>query len=252
MTDALIGRDTFVGAGLLRHHQFDTATDLAEIDGMRGRSFDLVVCAGAAGDRHAADVNPEADLNTVERLTGVLEHVNTRKLVLVSTVDVFQDPVGVDETSQVHVTGLHPFGRHRRLLEEIAASRFDATIVRLPTLYGPGLQSNVLHDLVHDANLRAIDSRSIYQFYDVDRLWSDIRNALDLDLSVLHLAPEPVSIADVARVVFSVVLDHATNGEPARYDVQTEYAALFGGEGRYIMAKDAVVRGIERVVSRER
>ena len=47
MTDALIGHSGFVGSSLLRQRPFEArfrSTDIAEA---RGRTCDLVVCAGA-------------------------------------------------------------------------------------------------------------------------------------------------------------------------------------------------------------
>jgi nucleoside-diphosphate-sugar epimerase len=249
-SDALIGHTGFVGSSLLRRHNFEATFNSSNIDEIRGRSFDLVVCAGARAEKWKANADPAADLNGIERLTRALEHVNARKLVLISTVDVFIDPRGVDETTVPHMTGLHAYGRNRRLLEEIAASRFDATIVRLPALYGPGLKKNVIYDFLHDHELDRIDSRSIYQFYDIDRLWSDIRVALDLELPVVHLPPEPVTVTEVARVAFGREFVNITRGEPARYDVQTNHATLFGGAGRYLVPKDRELDGIARFVRR--
>jgi len=249
-SDALIGYTGFVGSNLLQRHEFEATFNSANIDEIRGRSFDLVVCAGARAEKWKANADPAADLNGIERLTRALEHVNARKLVLISTVDVFIEPRGVDETSTVHMTGLHAYGRNRRLLEEIAASRFDATIVRLPALYGHGLKKNVIYDFLHDHELDKIDSRGTFQFYDIDRLWSDIRVALDLDLPVVHLPPAPVTVADVARVAFGREFVNITRGEPARYDVQTTYAPLFGGDGRYLVSRDRELEAIARFVRR--
>src|SRR5215469_11814811 len=97
MTAALIGYTGFVGGNLLRQRPVDALFNSANIDQINGRSFDLVVCAGARAEKWKANADPERDLNDIERLTRALEHVETQKLVLISTVDVFADPVGVDE-----------------------------------------------------------------------------------------------------------------------------------------------------------
>jgi nucleoside-diphosphate-sugar epimerase len=249
-SDALIGHTGFVGSNLLRRHQFEATFDSANIDEIRGRNFDLVVCAGVRADKAKANADPAGDLNGIERLTRALEHLNARKLVLISTVDVFIEPRGVDETSTVHMTGLHAYGRNRRLLEEIAASRFDATIVRLPDLYGPGMKQNVIYDFLYDHELDKVDSRGVFQFYDIERLWSDIRVALDLDLPVVHLPPEPVNVPDVARAAFGREFVNIVRGEPARYDVQTTYAPLFGGVGRYLLGREKELEGIVRFARR--
>src|SRR5262249_7287015 len=127
-TAALIGHTGFVGGNLARQRSFDAFFNSSNIEGIAGRSFDLVVCSGARAEKWKANADPEADLNGIERLTRALEHVEARKLVLISTVDVFLDPVGVDEESPTPMTGLHAYGRNRRRLEQIVASRFDALV----------------------------------------------------------------------------------------------------------------------------
>ncbi|HTE44880.1 MAG TPA: hypothetical protein VK636_06520, partial [Gemmatimonadaceae bacterium] len=133
-TSALIGHTGFVGSNLLRQRSFDAHYNSSNIEEIGGRTFDLVVCSGARAEKWLANAEPKRDLENIERLAGALEQVNARKVVLVSTVDVFMNPVDVDEGSPVLQDGLHAYGRHRRLLEERLSSRFDTTVVRLPGL----------------------------------------------------------------------------------------------------------------------
>ena len=67
--------------------------------------------------------------------------------------------MGVDEDSPAPTTGLQAYGRNRRRLEQIVAGRFDALVVRLPALYGPGLKKNALYDLLHNNAVDKIDAR---------------------------------------------------------------------------------------------
>jgi nucleoside-diphosphate-sugar epimerase len=165
---------------------------------------------------------------------------------------VFADPVGVDEDAPTPAEGLHAYGRHRLWLEELVAARFDACIVRLPGLYGPGLKKNAIFDLIHDNDVHKIDSRGVYQFYDVQRLWHDMDTALRNALALVHLPTPPVSIAEVAASSFGRRFVNEVVSKPARYDMQTKYAALFGGAGAYIETKDAELAGIRAFVDRQR
>jgi nucleoside-diphosphate-sugar epimerase len=249
---ALIGYTGFVGSNLLRQRPFDATFNSANIDDIAGRSFDLVICAGAPAEKWKANAQPERDLDNIERLMRALEQVNTQKLVVISTVDVFINPVEVDEDSPTPMTGLHAYGRNRRRLEQIAASRFDATIVRLPGLFGHGLKKNAIHDLLHDHEVHKIDSRGVFQFYNIDRLWSDVETAMRNDLPLVHLPAEPVSVSDVARGAFGIEFTNEIVETPARYDVHTRYASLFGGEGVYIENKTRELAGIAAFVAAER
>ena len=249
---ALIGYTGFVGSNLMRQRPWDATFNSKNIDEVAGRSFDLVVCAGAPAEKWRANADPERDLDNIERLTRALSQMNTQKLVVISTVDVFQNPVDVDEESPVEMTGLAPYGRNRRRLEQIASGRFDATIVRLAGLYGTGLKKNAIHDLLHEHEVRKIDSRGIFQFYNINRLWSDIQIAIRNVLPVVHLPTEPVSVADVARDAFGIDFTNEVAASPARYDIRTRHAELFGGAGHYIETRRQELDGIAAFVAAER
>ena len=80
------------------------------------------------------------DRLVIEKLIKALSKVRCNQFILISTVDVFQNPSGVDEKSYVETTGLHPYGTHRRELEKFIKQQFPSNlIIRLPGLVGPCL-----------------------------------------------------------------------------------------------------------------
>jgi nucleoside-diphosphate-sugar epimerase len=251
-TAALVGYSGFVGGNLLAQRPFDAQFNSSNIDEIAGRSFELIVCAGAPAEKWKANADPERDLANIERLASSLARANTRRMILISTVDVFGHPVGVDEQSPVPTDGLHAYGRNRRLLEERLASRFETIVIRLPGLYGPGLKKNIIFDFLHHNDVHKVDSRGVFQFYDVSRLWRDVETAMAHGLSLVHLPTEPVSVADIARVAFGMEFDNRVVAEPARYDVRTRHAALFGGSGSYIATTTQTLDGIAAFAARER
>ncbi|WP_349570001.1 pyridine nucleotide transhydrogenase [Azotobacter salinestris] len=234
MTDALIGFSGFVGATLLAQTRFDALYRSTNIGEIAGRTFDSVVCAGAPAQKWLANRDPEADRRSIEALIAHLETVRCRRFVLISTVDVFATPSGMDEDSPVDEWGLHPYGLHRRRLEEFVERHFPGhLIVRLPGLVGPRLRKNVVFDLLNGNNLEAIDSRSVFQFYPMVNLWYDIQIALAAGLRLLHLTAEPLGVAEVARLGFGRPFDNRLAARPASYDLQTRHARIFGSTGRY-------------------
>jgi len=249
---ALIGYSGFVGGNLLRQRSFDACFNSANIEHIAGRSFDLVVVCGVRAEKWKANADPAADLDGIERLTRALDQVNARKLVLISTVDVFINPVDVDEDSPTPTQGLHPYGRNRRRLEQIVASRFDAHIARLGGLYGHGLKKNIIYDFLNENEIHKIDSRGVFQFYALDRLWRDLERQMDEALPLVHLPTEPVSVADVARAAFGLEFTNEVAATPARYDIHSRYADRFGGRKPYLQGKTEELAGIASFVSRER
>jgi nucleoside-diphosphate-sugar epimerase len=251
MNSALIGYTGFVGSNLLRQRAFDELYNSTNIDQIAGRSFDLVVCAGAPAEKWKANADPELDKRRLSKLIDPLRQVSARKVILISTVDVFASPINVYEDTPVATDGLHAYGRHRYELEQLIAERFDAHVVRLPGLYGHGIKKNVIFDFLNDHETEKIDSRGVYQFYPLDRLWSDLDITMRESIALLHLPAEPVSVADVARVAFGRAFRNEV-ATPAHYDVRTRYATLFGGRGDYIEDRATELAGIARFVESER
>lgn len=85
--------------------------------------------------------------------------------------------------------------------------------------------------------LRFTDSRSMYQFYNLGRLWQDIQTALELGLTCLNLATPPVSAAEVHRAVNGTEFANELAGVPFDYDLRTRYAQQLGGQDGYLCTK---------------
>jgi nucleoside-diphosphate-sugar epimerase len=248
MADALIGCTGFVGGNLLRQARFDALYHSRNIDEIRGRTFGTVVCAGARAEKWKANQDPAADRAGLRPLTDALATVRAERLVLVSTVDVFGDPVGVDEETPVDPDLATAYGRHRHELEQFAAERFEALVVRLPGLFGPGLRKNVIYDLLHDHQVGRINPAGVYQYYNLDRLWADVNTALRHGLRLVHFATEPVSTGEMAARAFGRTLPAAT-APGARYDFRTRHASLYGGRGGYLCDREQVLAELTAFVA---
>lgn len=245
LTDALIGHTGFVGSTLLKQAPFEAlyrSTNIAEIE---GKAFDTVVCAGAPAQKWIANREPEADREKIEGLIAHLKTIRCKTFVLISTVDVFKSPLGVDEDTTVDEAGLHAYGLHRRLLEKFVEEHFaNHLIVRLPGLVGPGLRKNVIFDFLNDNNLHAIDSRGVFQFYPMVNLWYDIQIALNAGLKLVHLTAEPISVADISAQGFGKPFEQAQANSPATYDLRTQYADIFGASGHYQYSRRESIQAV--------
>jgi nucleoside-diphosphate-sugar epimerase len=234
VTSALVGHSGFVGSTLKRQTGFDAHFRSTDIQDIVGQSFDLLVCAGAPAQKWRANADPERDRDTIDSLIERLDSVTCDRFVLISTVDVFKSPVGIDEDDEVDFDGLHAYGLNRRRLEQFVQGRFPgSTVVRLPGLVGPGLQKNVIFDLLHDNNVEAVDSRSVFQFYPMVNLWWDVRTAVDAGVDLVHLTASPVEVGDLAAAAFGREFTNELGAAPARYDFRTKHAEVFGTSGHY-------------------
>lgn len=234
MANALIGFSGFVGGTLLKQAPFESLYRSTNIRDIEGQSFDTVVCAGAPAQKWIANREPEADRDKIDGLIAHLKTIQCKTFILISTVDVFKNPIGVDEDTPVDEVGLHTYGLHRRLLEKFVESHFaNYLIVRLPGLVGPGLRKNAIFDFLNDNNLHMIDSRGVFQFYPMVSFWYDIQTARNAGLKLVHLTATPISVADVSRRGFGKAFEQILANTPATYDMRTCHAQVFGASGRY-------------------
>lgn len=252
MENALIGFSGFVGSTLLKQAHFDALYRSTNVREIEGREFDAVVCAGAPAQKWIANRDPEDDRRKIDKLIGHLRTIKSNTFILISTVDVFREPVGVDEDAPVEEAGLHAYGLHRRLLEKFVQDHFSShLVVRLPGLVGPGLRKNVIFDFLNANNLHTIESRGVFQFYPMVNLWHDIQATLQKGLQLVHLTAEPVSVADVALQGFGRPFTQTLSHEPARYDMQTRHAEVFGSQGRYQYSVRETIQAIRAYAQSE-
>ena len=244
--DALIGHTGLVGGTLLRQRDFGArfrSTDIGQIEGKR---FRRVVCAGVQAVKWWANANAAEDLAGIERLMRRLERVETERFTLISTVDVYGSPVGVDEHDAASVRGLHPYGLHRAMLEDWVRERFARChVVRLPALFGPGLKKNALFDLMHSHQLDAINPASRFQWYPLARLADDLDRVEAAGVPLLNLVTEPVEMRTVQSLFFPG--KHlGSEGQPISYDVRTRHGALFGGSDGYALNAAGIMAEMAR------
>ncbi|XXF80657.1 NAD-dependent epimerase/dehydratase family protein [Myxococcaceae bacterium GXIMD 01537] len=252
MPDALIGHTGFVGGNLLRQRPFDDLFNSKNIQDIRGRSYDLLVCSGAPAEKWKANAEPERDLAILQGLMEHLRHVTARKVILISSADVYPRPIEVDEDTPIDATQGGAYGCHRYLLEQFVQERFDTLVVRLPGLYGQGLKKNVIYDFLNNNRTEVIHSEGVFQFYDLAHLWKDLQTAQAAGLRLVNFTAEPTRVADVIREGFGITFDNRLTNAPARYDLRSKHAALFGGRGGYMYDAGQVFAGVKAFVAQER
>jgi nucleoside-diphosphate-sugar epimerase len=252
MARALIGHTGFVGGTIFGQTHFDDTFNSSNIETIRGRSYEVIVCAAAPGRKWLANREPDEDRKSIDRLMGALDLAEAGDFVLISPVDVYPVPVGVDESTPIDNAENDAYGRHRRLLEEFVESRFGGLTVRLPGLFGAGLKKNAIYDLLNDNRVDLIPPDSVFQFYDMSELWRDVERCRALGLGLVNFATPPLSARDMARDVFGVDLRNDSAPPPVRYDMRTRFASALGGHGDYLCDLEHVLDGMRRFVEKER
>lgn len=305
MTTALVGYTGFVGSNIYEKGSIDAAYNSKNISEAFGTCPDLLIYSGLRAEKYLANNAPQKDMELILQAEENISRISPKNIVLISTIDVFNNPDGVNESSGIITEGLGAYGSNRYQLELWVRERYpDALIIRLPGLFGKNIKKNFIYDFINvipfmlkaekfaelakkDPDLKNYyelqdngffkvnvseddrtvlknkfkslgfsalnftDSRSVYQFYDLGRLWDDILTALNSRLTLWHPATEPVSAGEVYEYLTGQQFVNELGGVPAHYDYKTLYAELFGGENGYICDKKEILEQISRFVREE-
>lgn len=252
MKSALIGYTGFVGSNLCAQSGFTDKYNSQNITEIRGKSYDLVICAGAPAVKWHANREPEEDLSNIQYLISNLSEVKADHFLLISTVDVYPKPINVYEDTTIHPEAADAYGKHRYYLEEFVRQKFSSfSIARLPGLFGSGLKKNFIYDLLHQRCLELTHCESTFQFYNLDHLWKDLQIVIQHRLSLINFATEPVTAKDVAKKCFGVNFDNRTSRPPVSYDMKSKYANLFGEDANYFYSADETFDQITRFVNNQ-
>jgi hypothetical protein len=193
----LIGYTGFVGQTLTSQRRFAGLYNSANVDELPGQSYSTVICAAAPALMWAANENPAPDKHNLLRIAEIVKKVKCDRVVLISTIAVFDDPSrGYTESSACYQIQ-KAYGRHRHELEVDLSEHFSRChIMRLPALFGKGIKKNFIFDLLNPVPsfirptkfvelARICDPetvallRTVYAYADHIAMWVVDRSALD-------------------------------------------------------------------------
>ena len=297
---ALVGYTGFVGSNIYASagSEIEAVYNSKNIEKAYGTNPDLLIYAGLRAEKYLANNDSEKDMELILQAEENITKINPKRLVLISTIDVFKVPKDVDETSKIDTKDLHAYGYNRYQLELWVREKYpNALIIRLPGLFGKNIKKNFIYDYINiipfmlkeskfielseqDPELNSYyklqdngfykvdvseqdkellkdkfrklgfsalnftDSRSIYQFYNLGRLWDDIQIALGAEITMWHPATEPVSAGELYEFLTGETFVNELGGVPVDYDYRTVNASIYGGDNRYILSKDKVLKEI--------
>lgn len=96
--------------------------------------------------------------------------------------------------------------------------------------------------------LNFTDSRGVYQFYNLEYLWSHINLCLQHGLKKVNMATAPICIDELYTYLTGQdFVNHIVPNPPA-YNFKTRYADLFHGKNGYIFDKETVLADIKEFI----
>ena len=146
----LVGYTGFVGSNIYAAGDFDAVYNSKNIEDSYGTNPELLVYAGLRAEKYLANNEPGKDMELIIQAEENISKINPKKLVLISTIDVFKNPKNVDERSKIETEGLHAYGYNRYQLELWVREKYpDALIIRLPGLFGKNIKKNFIYDYIN-------------------------------------------------------------------------------------------------------
>jgi hypothetical protein len=304
MSKSLVGYSGFVGANLENQVGFDRRYNSKNINEAFLVDHDFVVYSGVRAEKYLANLNGEEDFLLIKEAINNIKKMRPKKLVLISTVDVYKDTVNVDEDSKIDTEGLEPYGRNRYYLEQwIMNNIADYYILRLPGLYGENMKKNFIFDMINiipsmlkedkivqlsevtpfnicefykkqengfyklvnvdaknrrmiknffkDCGFNALsftDSRSVFQFYNLNCLWKHIEMVIKRGIRLLCPITEPVSASELYYSIFGKEFINEFSNKPPYYDIRSVYADVLVGQAGYLKDKKSVLEDIREFV----
>lgn len=147
--EILVGHTGFVGSNLAESHVFDLCFNSKNISEAFGLNPDVLVYSGVRAEKFLANKEPEKDFEIIQDAIENIKRINPKQIILISTVDVYPNPIAVDENTVIDIESVQPYGKNRLYLENWVAKNFnDYLIVRLPGLFGKNIKKNFIFDLI--------------------------------------------------------------------------------------------------------
>lgn len=112
-----------------------------------------------------------------------------------------------------------------------------------------GKKSKELIEILENINFTSLnftDSRSNFQFYNLNNLIKDIKKALENNIRVLNITSEPITAKEMAKECFNYdFFNEIKNKQFPNYNVKSKNFQLYKGENGYLYSKNEILREIK-------
>jgi hypothetical protein len=246
----LIGSTGLVGTTLKESIKFDYEFNSKNINDFLNHDYvdaELYLsCLPAT--KWMVNKNIPEDLKNIDRIIDVISKKSYKKVILISTIDVYCDsPLMLDESYPIGVKKLS-YGTNRYFFEMLVENLVDfeeLKIFRLPALYNKHIKKNILYDLINNNNIEQINTNSSFQWYNLDNLSTDIESYSNAHpkRKLFNLFTEPLDTKEIVKL-FPQYENIGTFSELRNeYNFKTNLT-----EEGYILSKEEVLEDIKRFI----
>lgn len=245
MKRAIVGYTGFVGSNLLQFYKFDYYYNSKNFETAKFNDFDEIYFCGVPAVKWYANKNPENDTDTINSLITILKTIKTKKFILISTIDVYENVISCENEDYLcKYNENHTYGKNRYIFEKFIQETFENHhIIRLPALFGKGLKKNIIFDLLNNNEIKNIPINSSFQWYNLDWLKDDINMIIKKDIKITNLFTEPLETSEIIKL-FNYTTNEFINLKRMDYNLKTKYET-----SGYIRNKNLVLENIKKFIN---
>ena len=252
MKTALIGYTGFVGSNIAKQNKFSDYYNSQNIEGIKNTSYDLIISAANSSLMWKANLEPEKDWENIKHFMDIIKTTNAKHFVLLSTIEVYDNPIDVTEDSIIKESLLKPYGKNRLKLERFIKKQFkNHTIIRMPNLFGGNLKKNFVYDLIHNNHLDYTHKDNQQQWYYLKNIWKDIETAIKNDFGTANFSVEPISCEELARYTLGMDFTTVTNTPARIYNMLTKYSHYYHSSTGYLYNKKETLKNLKTFIQKE-
>lgn len=253
--NAIIGYTGFVGSNLSNQKKFDLFFNSKNINNITNYNIDTAYVAAPSATKWIINKSPICDLKNIVNLSSLLLKSKIKRIVLISTIDVYKDKNFLHDESFVNHKniGNSSYGQNRLFFEKIIKENSNCfNIIRVPGLFGPNLKKNIIYDLINNNMLEKISLNTEFQWLNIQNLNKYIEISINNNIKEINLFTEPIKTKDLVEHVFPEKINFCNGDSKNKYNIKTLHHNLFNSKvNGYIEESDSVLNQIKNYVNSE-
>jgi nucleoside-diphosphate-sugar epimerase len=205
---AIIGHTGFIGSNLKFLYKSKYNFNTKNLRLINKHKYDLIILCAPSSKMWVANKFPKKDKNNIRKIINILKKIRTKKIVLISTIEVYGKNNNKNELNKVNKKSNNSYGKNRIFLEEFVNNFFsDKLIIRLPIVYGKNFTKNCIYDLQNKNNINLLNGDDLIQLYNVKNLKRDIDFCLIKKIKLINISSKPIRLKLIAKKLFSIDLN---------------------------------------------
>ena len=209
--NALIGYTGFIGSNLLKDKKFSFSFKFnsKNIEKIKNKIFNNVVCAATYSKIWVANKNPKKDKKNIFKLINNLKKIKVNNFILISTIEVFGKNNNKNENNKIILNKYNSaYCNNRIYLENFVKRKFrNYLIIRLPIVYGQNFVKNCIFDLLNNNEIEKLNGDDVVQIFNVDNLKKYIQLAIKKKIKVVNVCPKPIKLYEISQKIFNKKLE---------------------------------------------